>query len=88
MGAELWDITIALGILAGVALGCWRAYRAGKAVGEVDGFRRGEASERATAQIVAQLAVESEAYRRRATIRANRSEGAKKAWAKRRGEAS
>ena len=33
MGAELWDITIALGILAGVALGCWRAYRAGKAGG-------------------------------------------------------
>ena len=69
MGALTWGriVVAVLAILVVGVLGAWRAYRIGREGGLVDGFRRGEASERAIAKVVVAT--------RLATIHENRRQG-------------
>lgn len=90
MAAELWGLAIALGVLAGVWLACWLAYRAGKAAGDERmkaacgrEFVAGIASEKAR---VASL-LETEESARLATIHENRRQGQLNRHAKHKGEA-
>ena len=89
MVALTWGrLVVAVLVLVGIGvLACWRFYSIGFDAGENYGERRGYASgARAQSEAYHDAANEAEAARL-ATIRENRSEGAKKAWRTRKGEA-